>query len=104
MRYTDEPVHFEYECVPSEEEEGEQQEESSEEEEEQRDQYGFVVKKKVEKGKLFDPEFEEHYKRKEEMDLIRTLREDRKKRQMEEFKKTQYLEALNRQEKLKHDP
>lgn len=55
-----------------------------------------MVKKKVEKGKLFDPEFEEHYKRKEEMDLIRTLREDRKKRQMEEFKKTQRLEAQNR--------
>ena len=63
-----------------------------------------MVKKKAEKGKLFDPEIEEHYKRKEEMDLVRALRQDRKKRQLQEFQKTQKLEAINRQEKLKKDP
>ena len=104
LRYGEEPYHFEYACVPSEGDDDDQDEEIEENVEEERDQYGFLIKKKTEKGKLQDPEFEEHYKRKEEMDLVRTLREDRKKRQLDEFRKSQHLEAVNRKEKLKHDP
>jgi len=89
LRYGgEEPYHFEYACVPSEGDDDDQEEEIEENVEEERDQYGFLIKKKTQKGKLLDPEFEEHYKRKEEMDLVRTLREDRKKRQLDEFRKS----------------
>ena len=66
-----ETYEFVYDCVPSEEEYYASESESEEEQTVETDKYGFRIKPKKDRGKLVDEEFEEHYQRKEEMDLIK---------------------------------
>lgn len=71
----DNSYEYQYDCVPSGTEDSESESESEVEESIQTDKHGFRVKPKKARGKLVDKDFDEHYSRKEEMDLIRKVRQ-----------------------------
>ena len=91
----DNNVVYKYDCVPSDSQASDNDDSDDEPNETPTDKYGFVVKKIRNPVKPVDEDFEEHFRRKEERDIIDKQLALRKQRQLENMSKSRDMEHNN---------